>query len=48
MIEKVTFEETSFAKPPHKFEAGTPAIGEAIALATALNYLMAMGMDKIE
>ena len=39
MIERVSFTGTSFQKPPFKFEAGTPAIAEAIGLAAALDFL---------
>jgi cysteine desulfurase/selenocysteine lyase len=42
MIERVSFAGTTFAKPPARFEAGTPPIAEAIALATALEWLMAL------
>ena len=48
MIESVTFEKTTFAKPPHKFEAGTPAIAEIVGLGPALDYLTLLGLDKIE
>ena len=47
MIESVTFEKTTFAKPPAKFEAGTPAIAEIIGLGTAIDYLENRGMDAI-
>jgi cysteine desulfurase / selenocysteine lyase len=47
MIEKVTFARTTFAKPPARFEAGTPPITEAIGLAAALEWLMAIGMERI-
>ncbi len=47
MIESVTFEKSTFQKPPQKFEAGTPNIAGTIALATALDYLMAVGLDNI-
>jgi cysteine desulfurase / selenocysteine lyase len=43
MIERVTFEETTFAPPPTRFEAGTPPIAEAIGLAAAIDYLS--GLD---
>jgi cysteine desulfurase/selenocysteine lyase len=42
MIERVSFSGTTYAKPPARFEAGTPPITEAIALATALEWLMAL------
>ena len=49
MIEIVSFEkETTFAKPPAKFEAGTPAIAEIIGLGPALDYIQGIGLDKIE
>lgn len=47
MIEQVTFEKTTFAKPPAKFEAGTPAIAEIIGLGAALDYLDRIGMDAV-
>ena len=47
MIESVTFERTSFARPPFKFEAGTPAIVEIVGLGAALDYLEALGWDAI-
>jgi cysteine desulfurase/selenocysteine lyase len=47
MIERVSFERTTFAKPPARFEAGTPPIVEAIALATALDWLMGIGLERI-
>lgn len=47
MIHTVTFEKTTFAKPPAKFEAGTPPIAEVIGLSSALTYLHYIGMDRI-
>jgi cysteine desulfurase / selenocysteine lyase len=47
MIADVFFEHSTYADIPHRFEAGTPAIGEAIALGAAVDYLTAIGMDKI-
>jgi cysteine desulfurase/selenocysteine lyase len=47
MIDQVTFEGFTCGELPHKFEAGTPAIAEAIALGTAVDYLTAIGMDNI-
>jgi len=47
MIRKVTFEETEYNTLPYKFEAGTPAIADVIALGAAIDYLVAIGMDKI-
>lgn len=47
MIDVVTFEKTTFKEAPSRFEAGTPAIAEAIALGVAIDYLTAIGMDNI-
>lgn len=47
MIADVFLDHSTYAGLPHKFEAGTPAIGEAIALGAAADYLMAIGMDTI-
>jgi len=47
MIADVFLDHSTYADIPHKFEAGTPAIGEAIALGAAVDYLMGLGMDKI-
>ena len=47
MIEKVTFERTTYAPPPQRFEAGTPAIVEAIALGAAWDYVAGVGLDLI-
>ena len=47
MIEDVTFEKTTYAKLPHKFEAGTPNIAGGIALGAAINYLNEIGYDSI-
>jgi cysteine desulfurase/selenocysteine lyase len=48
MIDRVTFERTTFAAPPQRFEAGTPAIVEAIGFAAACDYVGAIGLDVIE
>ncbi|MEG3909068.1 SufS family cysteine desulfurase [Microcoleus sp. w1-18aA5] len=47
MIADVFLDYSTYADLPHKFEAGTPAIGEAIALGAAIDYLSKIGMDKI-
>jgi cysteine desulfurase / selenocysteine lyase len=47
MIADVFLENSTYADVPHKFEAGTPAIAEAIALGAAVDYLTNIGMDKI-
>ena len=47
MIESVSFEGTTFAPVPHKFEAGTPDIASIIGFGAAIDYLEAIGMDEI-
>jgi cysteine desulfurase/selenocysteine lyase len=47
MILAVSFEKTIYNDLPYKFEAGTPAIADAIGLAVAIDYLEALGMDRI-
>lgn len=47
MISEVFLDRSTYADLPHKFEAGTPAIGEAIALGAAVDYLTAIGMEAI-
>ncbi|MEO6387142.1 MAG: cysteine desulfurase [Croceibacterium sp.] len=47
MIERVTFEGTTYAAPPQRFEAGTPAIVEAIGLAAACDYVSRIGLGTI-
>ena len=47
MISDVTFEKTTYADLPHKFEAGTPNICGGIAFGEAINYMNAIGFDKI-
>lgn len=48
MIERVSFEKTTFNQLPYKFEAGTPAISEAIGLAAAIGYLDSLDKKAIE
>lgn len=48
MIEHVSFEKSTFERPPLKFEAGTPDYIATTGLATALNYVSALGMDAIQ
>ena len=48
MIDRVTFAKTTYAPAPTRFEAGTPAIVEVIGLAAAMDYVTAIGMDRIE
>lgn len=47
MIRQVTIEKTLYADPPARFEAGTPAITQVIGLGAAIDYLQAVGLDKI-
>lgn len=47
MIKTVTFEKTTYAELPHKFEAGTPHIAGGIALGVAVQYLQRLGFDAI-
>jgi len=48
MIRKVTFEDSTWADVPWKFEAGTPVIAQGVGLAEAIDYLEDIGMDRIE
>ncbi|HUX89231.1 MAG TPA: SufS family cysteine desulfurase [Gallionellaceae bacterium] len=48
MIQQVTFEHTTFAHPPKRFEAGTPSTAAAIGLGAAIDYLNGMGLAAIE
>lgn len=47
MIETVTFERTTYAPPPQRFEAGTPAIAEVIGLSAAIDYVESVGLAAI-
>ncbi|EKD73803.1 MAG: hypothetical protein ACD_45C00183G0019 [uncultured bacterium] len=47
MIEQVSFSKTTYAKLPHKFEAGTPGIADVIGFAAAVNYMDKITMQKI-
>jgi cysteine desulfurase / selenocysteine lyase len=47
MIDRVSFEETTYAPPPQRFEAGTPAIAEALGLAAACDYVERIGLEAI-
>ena len=47
MIDRVTFEKTTYAPPPQRLEAGTPIITEAIALHAAIDYVAALGPDRL-
>ncbi|MDF3129138.1 cysteine desulfurase [Kiritimatiellaeota bacterium B1221] len=48
MIDQVTIESSTWADLPYKFEAGTPNIGDAIAWASAIDYIQTLGMARIE
>lgn len=47
MIKTVTFERTTYNELPFKFEAGTPAVGDAIGLKTAIDYVQSIGIENI-
>ncbi|MFC9020784.1 aminotransferase class V-fold PLP-dependent enzyme, partial [Streptomyces albidoflavus] len=47
MIETVSMHSSTYAPAPHKFEAGTPPISQAIGLGAAVDYLSSIGMEKI-
>lgn len=47
MIRKVTLEETTYTVPPKRFEAGTPSIAEAVGLGAAVDYLSAVGLERV-
>ena len=48
MIRTVSFEKTEYADIPNRFEAGTPPIAEAIGLAAAIDYVTALGFERVE
>ena len=47
MIETVSMASSTFAAPPHRFEAGTPMIAEAVGLGAAIDYVSAIGIDDV-
>ena len=47
MIQHVSFERTTYQDPPSRFEAGTPAIAQAVGLAAAIEYIESLGWDEI-
>ncbi|MGB1045070.1 MAG: cysteine desulfurase [Candidatus Puniceispirillaceae bacterium] len=47
MIDRVTIERSTYAEPPQRFEAGTPAIAETVALGAAIDYVSQIGMAQI-
>ncbi|MCI7306038.1 MAG: cysteine desulfurase [Trueperella sp.] len=48
MVEVVTLERTTFALPPARFEAGTQPVAQAVGMGAAAEYLMNIGMDRVE
>ena len=48
MIESVSFEKTTYASAPHRFEAGTPNIAGVVGLAAAIRFIEGVGMDTID
>jgi len=46
-LQDVYLDHSTFALPPARFEAGTPAIGEAIGLGAAVDYLQRLGMQNV-
>ncbi|WP_308416645.1 cysteine desulfurase [Streptomyces sp. AJS327] len=48
MIETVTMNSSTYAPAPHKFEAGTPPVAEAVGLGAAVDYLTGIGMERIQ
>jgi cysteine desulfurase / selenocysteine lyase len=48
MIAEVSFEKTTFAAPPQKFEAGTPSVSAAIGLGAAISYVESLGLTRME
>jgi cysteine desulfurase/selenocysteine lyase len=47
MVDEVTMEMSTYALPPHRFEAGTPPIAQAVGLGAAVEYLSGLGMDAV-
>jgi cysteine desulfurase/selenocysteine lyase len=47
MITSVSFEKTTYQPPPHRFEAGTPAIAQAVGLAAAVRFIDGVGLDAV-
>lgn len=48
MIQRVSFEKTTFKAPPHRFEAGTPPIAQVIGLGAAIDYVSSIGFEYIQ
>jgi cysteine desulfurase/selenocysteine lyase len=47
MVDVVTMAKTTYAEPPHRFEAGTPPIAQAVGLGAAVDYLTALGIGRV-
>ena len=47
MIESVSFEKTTYNQLPYKFEAGTPTVGDVVALGRAIEFMQSVGIDEI-
>ena len=47
MIDRVSFEKSTFEEPPFRFEAGTPPIAAAVGTGAAVDYLLTIGMEQI-
>jgi cysteine desulfurase/selenocysteine lyase len=47
MVDKVSFEKTTYNELPYKFEAGTPSVGDVVGLKTAIEYIESVGIEKI-
>jgi cysteine desulfurase/selenocysteine lyase len=47
-VSSVTFEQTGYTEPPGRFEAGTPHVAGALGLAAAIDYLTAVGLERVE
>ncbi len=48
MVERVTFDDSTFSPPPKRFEAGTPSVSSAVGLGAAIDYLNGLGLDALE
>lgn len=48
MVQQVSFEHSTYAAPPHRFEAGTPSVASAVGLAAAIDYLNGLDLAEIE
>ncbi len=48
MVERVTFDDSTFSPPPKRFEAGPPSVSSAVGLGAAIDYLNGLGLDALE